>query len=383
MERKASVVSFLTNDKLKVFISEIQEKFKDILEATHEMREDRNYESILVTQYIIRQYLIKHQNRIDFFPAGLVLRDGHPKSMPSLFGLYMMCVSELSLINTIDDVMEQIEKRYLLHLGEFGLDAYQIVFNATELHEKKLCCCSHKCHIDNMWVIKNHYTNLNIVLGCDCIYKNNLIDRDVVLREQKKTPKYIEKKKIADKIKEDKKKAKEDEKKRIFELKIEAEKQAEIQKRIDKEINDRKIQEIIRANKEREEIEKLRLHTILEENKRKEQEKERLYVETHGRPSNDIRGFFGTIYNTPPVKIETIPVAIAILVEPTLYAPIVRTFTKNEKRTYLNVSYTNKDKAKAMGAFYDMNYKKWCIRACCRDPEGLLREYKVIPDPRI
>lgn len=271
---KTSVVAFITNDKLKVFIKEVQENFKELLEETTILREERNFESILGTQYIIRQHLVDNQDRIDFSTAGFILRDGIAKSMPSLFGLYMMVVSDLTKIQTVEDVMKQVEKRYVLLLGQkvyLGNDASGVVFDGTELHKNKLCCCSHTCSIDNLAVIKNQFTNYCIVVGCVCIDKNKLIDRDVMLREQKKTLKYIEKKKIADKIKEDKKQMKEDEKRRKLEEQREAYRQEQIKKRIDREELDKRQEEIRIENKE----------------------KERLYVEKYGRSSNDVRSFFG------------------------------------------------------------------------------------------
>ena len=356
-----SVVAFITNDKLKAFIKEVQENFKELLEETYKSRGERNFESILETQYIIRQYLVDHQHRIDFSTAGFILRDGHAKSMPSLFGLYMMVVSDLDHVYTIEDVMKQIERRNFFYLGQevdFGIDASGVVFDGTELHEDKLCCCSHRCNIENMGAIRNQYTKYSIVVGSECIHKNKLIDRDVILREQKKTVKYIEKKKIADKIKEDKKQLKEDEKRRKLEEQREAYRQEQIKKRIEKEKFERKLEE-----------------TRIEING-----KEQLYVEKYGRTSNDIKSFFGDLYNKtvdkPVEKSAEKPV------EKPVEKPAVRNFTILEPRTYLNISYANKDKAKEMGAFYDANHRKWCIRPYCRNPLQLLKEYKVIPDPR-
>ena len=299
-----SVVAFITNDKLKEFIKEVQDNFKELLEETNKLRGERNFESILDTQYIIRQYLVDHQDRIDFSTAGFILSDGIAKSMPSLFGLYMMVVSDLTRIQTIEDVMIQVEKRYLLHLGQkiyLGNDASGVVIDGTELQKNKLCCCSHTCSIENLAVIKNKFTNYCIVVGCACIDKNKLIDRDVMLREQIKTIKYIEKKKIADKIKEEKKQMKEGEKRRkLEEMPVEMPVEIQVDKPVDK-----------------------------------------------------------------PVE-----------------KPTVRNFTILEPRTYLDITYAKKDKAKEMGAFYDVNHKKWCIRPYCRNPQGLLKELKVIPDPR-
>ena len=340
------------------------------MEETNILRGERNLESILETQSIIRQYLVGHQHRIDFSTAGFVLRDGIAKSMPSLFGLYMMVVSDLTKIYTIEDVMKQVEKRYVVLLGQkvyLGNDASGVVFDGTELHKDKLCCCSHRCNIDNLAVIKNQFTNYCIVVGCVCIDKNKLVDRDVMLREQKKTLKYIEKKKIADKIKEDKKQLKEDEKRRKLEEQREAYRQEQIKKRIEKEKFDKKQEEMRIESKE----------------------KERLYVEKYGRTSNDIRSFFGDLYNKPvqiPVEEpaeepEEKPAEKPVEREP---LPLIRNFTKLklEPRTYLDISYANKEKAKSNGAFYDADHRKWCIRPYCRNPLQLLKEYKVIPDPR-
>lgn len=87
------------------------------MEETHVLREGRYYESILEIQYTIRQYIIQNQHRIDFNNKSFRLIDGDPKSMPSLFGLYMMAVSDVDHIDSILDVMEQVEKKYFVHMG--------------------------------------------------------------------------------------------------------------------------------------------------------------------------------------------------------------------------------------------------------------------------
>jgi Domain of unknown function (DUF5710) len=189
-----SEVAFITNERLKVFIKEIQVLYKADLDETKILSEDHNYEPILELQYHIRQHLIENQNRIDFVDKRFRLRDGFPLSMPSLFGLYMMVVSNIDKIDTIKDVMNQFLKRYLVHMGKkftLGLDISGAIFKATEINEKKLCCCSHKCRLDNMYVIKNSFTDYHVVIGCECIKKNELIDKDVIIEAQKHTYKAM------------------------------------------------------------------------------------------------------------------------------------------------------------------------------------------------
>ena len=64
--------------------------------------------------------------------------------------------------------MKQVEKRYVVLLGQkvhLGNDASGVVFHGTELHKDKLCCCSYRCNIDNLAIIKNKFTNNCIVVG--------------------------------------------------------------------------------------------------------------------------------------------------------------------------------------------------------------------------
>ena len=160
-----SEVHFITNDKLKIFMKEVQKIFKNQLEETHVLREGRYYESILEIQYTIRQYIIQNQHRIDFNNKSFRLIDGDPKSMPSLFGLYIMAVSDVEHIDSILDVMEQVEKKYFVHMGVkhyVGTDASAVLFYEKEIHEKKVCCCSHKCSLEHMGVIKNCITNYHV-----------------------------------------------------------------------------------------------------------------------------------------------------------------------------------------------------------------------------
>jgi Domain of unknown function (DUF5710) len=316
-----STVAFITNEKLKVFIKEVQDEFKELLEET---KDEKDYAHTLHTQSVIRYHIIKNQKRIDFSSKGFKLIDGHPKSMPSFFGLYLMVVSDLDHVETIEDVMMQIHKRYIYSMGKLVnvvIDSSDVVFDENELHDDELCCCSHLCHMHNMKVIKNKLTNYSVVIGCNCIYKYNLIDKDIMLQEKKKTVKYIEKKKISDKIKEDKKL-----------LKIE-------KKRVENEINEKEKKEADRLQKK-----------------------------------------ITDIFQTQEAEIKVVeekrkwPIFVN--------RPFLSQRTYSKHRTYLDVNYDVKDVAKEYGAWYDPDYKKWYIPSSCKNREILLGKYHRIPDPR-
>lgn len=200
-----SVVEYIVNDGLKEFIKEVQTIFKKQLEDTSVLKTERCYESILETQYYIRQYLIEHQHRITFSRKNFKLQDKACRSMPSLFGLYLMVISNVDKVFDVNDALDQIESKKFTHLGveiDTGMEVESIVFFETELHDDKVCCCSHNCRLENMGIIGNSMTNYNAVIGCDCILKHKLIDRDVYNNEKKKTRKELMKKKKRDEIKQ-------------------------------------------------------------------------------------------------------------------------------------------------------------------------------------
>ena len=258
-----STVEYITNDGLKEFIKEVQFIFKEQLEDTKVLRTERNYEPILETQYEIREYLVKNQRRIQFSKQGFILKDRACLSMPSLFGLYLMVLSDVDKVFCVNDAMEQIEKRYFRHMGvamEAGMDVEEAVFSGEDfLQINKRCCCSHSCKLANMGIIRNSFTNYYAIIGCDCILKNKLVDREVYNAEKKKTIKELIKKREKEQIKQNL---------------IEEKRKRDEEIRINKEIEAERIREEERIVRQEYEKERER---IREEERivRQEQEKER------------------------------------------------------------------------------------------------------------
>jgi predicted metalloendopeptidase len=177
--------------------------------------------------------------------------------MPSLFGLYLMVLSNVDRVFDVNDAMEQIERRKFTHMGveiETGMNVEQIVFFETELQCNKLCCCSHYCRLENMGIIRNSLTNYNAVIGCDCIMKYELIDRDVYNNEKKKTRKELMKKKkkevIKQKLMEEKRRCEEEKAEMIREEEnIKTQEYEEEQKRRDSRKKDEPIYLVVDCEK--------------------------------------------------------------------------------------------------------------------------------------
>jgi hypothetical protein len=338
---RISQVKFITDDDLKVFIKEVQVEFRNELQETIMLGETRSCERILEIQYMIRKYIIDNQHRINF-SENVTLQERSPLSMTSLFGLYMMVVADIEPIKTVVDVLRQVEHNYYVSLDRIvevdasGLYAVQAVFYGTEIHQKMLCCCSHKCHIDHMGIIKNMITNYHVVIGCDCIKKNHLIDKEVIKQEQQKTNKFLVNKAkqlaVRTQKKIEKDKIKRQELMRIKEQ--EDEKEA-------REYEIRKarwnLEEAVKEEWIKQRDAKLEIKRLEEEEAQKKRDDENVIINKRMSLVNEIK-------------------------------------RKNEP-FYLNVQYKDKDTAKTLGAWWDNDVRKWYIRPNSMNIYSLLEKY--------
>ena len=315
-DESISKVKFITDDDLKVFVREIQTIFKDELHETISLGQERNCERMLEIQYMIRKYIIDNQKRINFSEI-VTLKEKSPCSMTSLFGLYMMVVADVEPIKTVVDVLRQVEHNYYVSMDRAvegdasGLYAVHAVFYGTEIHQNMLCCCSHKCHIQNMGIIKNMITNYHVVVGSDCIKKNHLIDKDVIKQEYQKTNKFLKNKEKQLAIRTQKK---------IEKNKLERQNEEEYERRC--------------------EITRIELITVTEKEK-EEDEKKR--------------------------EIEN-----AIVMRRT---ELVNDIRRNNIPFYIQVGYRDKDTAKTLGAWWDNDARSWYIRPNSMNIYTLLEKY--------
>lgn len=189
-----SKITVVFNDKLRIFIKEVQNEFKNKLEGTKELGDVRNWINILNIQKEIREYIILHQNRVDYtFAKELV--DGYSHSMSNLFALHMMVIGDVDKMTNALDIMEQIDDQH----------TEAIFYEETEQTDS-VCVCSHKCMLKSMFIITNSKTKYNAVIGNECINKYYLVDTAVIKEAKKKSPEGIKKQKIKD----DKKKIKDE-----------------------------------------------------------------------------------------------------------------------------------------------------------------------------
>ena len=344
-DESISKVKFITDDDLKVFIKEVQGVFKDELEETISLGQMHNCERILEIQYMIRKYIIDNQHRINF-SENITLKESSPYSMTSLFGLYMMVVADVEPIKTVVDVLRQVEHTYyrsmdrVIEADASGLYAVRAVFYGTEIHQNMLCCCSHKCQIENMGLIKNMITNFHVVIGCDCIKKNHLIDKEVIKQEQQKTDKFIANKAkqvaIRTQKKIEKDRIKQQELLRIEEQ--EARECATRKARWDLKIalEEAVMAEWVRRRDAEEEIERLDRMTKEVETQKKRAE-ENAIVNKRMALVNEIK--------------------------------------RNNEPFYLNVEYEDKDTAKTLGAWWDNDARSWYIRPNSMNIYTLLEKY--------
>jgi hypothetical protein len=323
-DMSVSKVKFITDEKLKVFINEIQTLFRSELEETILLGEANEYNRILEIQFMIREYIIKNQKRISF-SVPITLKDRSPHSMTSLFGLYMMVVADLTSIKTVNDVLKQIDRNYFTTLAEkedidgsgngaCGFKGKKVVVYESTLHSDQLCCCSHSCCKERLSFIKNNITNYHVIIGCDCILKNKLIDKEIMRAELEKTVKFkINKaKKLAERMQL---KMEKEELKRQTELRL---KQEENNKHLREEVKEVEIK-----------------HTTEEEVNKRIIDMRKLFVKK--------------------IQYDT------------------------DDKFYIDVKYHQKEDAKSLGAWWDNDEKKWYIHHKSRYIYALLEKYYKQP----
>lgn len=162
-------VKFVLNDELIVLMGELQEHFRVLLLESIDHALHRAYNILLVNQSKIRDYIIENQHRITFIPKHTLRLSSD--SMPELYGLCMLAVSDLSRVSSFEDITEQF-----MVFGEVP------VFENNIDQKKDMCICSHLCLTNNLWQTKNIYNNNSLILGSVCIAKYQVSGTETIIQ---------------------------------------------------------------------------------------------------------------------------------------------------------------------------------------------------------
>jgi hypothetical protein len=160
---------------LKLLVQQLHREHPHIIEKL----KSYDYDMLQEAQLFIREYFLVNQKEINI--AGRLTKK--PESCPDYFALLCAVVSDLTKCENWREVWQQ----YVT--GVYKYAQYPVVF---DIEEKVLCMCSHLCKAENMAIIPNQYTNLNLYIACDCIAKTGIINSYEFKKKAKMNDRYAE-----------------------------------------------------------------------------------------------------------------------------------------------------------------------------------------------
>ena len=175
--KEQSMVELVFDDNLISFVKEIQRKYMKELIILSQYTTD--IDSCMNIQEELREYMIRNQHKVTFSSPTFRLSK-HPPSHPVMFALFIHIIADISLCNSINDAMLQIDNQSLNSPSRWlDYDADNII--------KGTCGCGHgNINIENLYTVTNYETQFRCFVGCDCINKHELVTKDILKEFKRK-----------------------------------------------------------------------------------------------------------------------------------------------------------------------------------------------------
>ena len=141
-----------------------------------------NYVDIQPAQQEIRDYFVKNQSEINIKGRLTFKYD----SCPDFYALLSASIADLSICNNWDDVFLQFKQ------SNYKQHHLQLINYPKNISYKDVmtCMCSHKCSPENMSVVTNKFTGLNVLIACDCLEKTGIISSYEFKKKVRKNDRY-------------------------------------------------------------------------------------------------------------------------------------------------------------------------------------------------
>ena len=147
--------------------------------------ESRDFKTLQDIQEDIREEMIKLQFMLNFDSESITLTKSY-KSHPDFFALMLATISDLKKCKNWNHVIQQNidDSRHDKGITLAGFEN-DIEDDIAELSGYK-CACNHSCKPMNQYLITNQFTNLQLLIGEDCILKNKILNADDMKNLRKK-----------------------------------------------------------------------------------------------------------------------------------------------------------------------------------------------------
>ena len=170
-----NITNIKYDENLKQFISKIHHELpRDILTNT-------DFHNLQDEQEEIRQKMIKYQNMLIFNSENIRLTESN-KSHPDFFALMISLISDLSKCTSWEQLMDQNRNNSEVILASFNANFGGEV---GDLNGHR-CACNHVCQPQNQYLIQNEYHKKYLLIGCDCIEKNKILNSQQIKELQER-----------------------------------------------------------------------------------------------------------------------------------------------------------------------------------------------------
>ena len=150
----------------------------------------RGFNTLQDEQEVIRQKMMKYQYMLNFNSENIKLTESNT-CHPDFYALMLAFISDLSKCYSWDNIIEQSKDKDKVTLADFE---HEIEDDIGALDGYK-CACNHHCFPMNQYLLSNKFTNHNLLIGCDCIEKNKILNKEDIkaLKEKRNFDKNYKK----------------------------------------------------------------------------------------------------------------------------------------------------------------------------------------------
>lgn len=146
---------------------------------------------LMPIQKDIREYIIENQSEFDLIDRKKITENNHP----NIFAI-MICIiiPNLREYSSFQGILDESQK-YRWEIGMQSSNEPNDTGYANSYGEQNFrCACNKSCSPENMFLISNLETGMNIATGCECITKTKFIepgDLKELEKKSKNDPHYI------------------------------------------------------------------------------------------------------------------------------------------------------------------------------------------------
>ena len=178
--KRVNVCNILFDEKYKAFIKKMKEEFLELMGISITCYD---YEILGDIQQKYRDYVLKYKKELTLIESKKFINQEYFAVLVSL------------IFDNIDNI-EKFDDIFKKHKNDFTFTHFED--NGSEEPSQIIqshCCCGHLVHSNNTYTLRNNTTGYRLLIGNDCILKNNILSFEE-LRELNNKRRFKERTKV-------------------------------------------------------------------------------------------------------------------------------------------------------------------------------------------